>query len=79
MKFIEVKEVPRKLYRIDLQNHLEEFMRMNVKIVKVDFNEREYKSAETCRTSFLNAIKRGAFPIDVKCVNKEIYLVRRDM
>lgn len=79
MKFVEVKEMPRKLYNENLQMRLKELMKMNVKIVKVDFNEREYKNTETCRAAFNKAVHRGAFPIDVKTVNKEIYLVRRDM
>ena len=75
-----VKEVPKRARKKTLiGGYLDEFMRMNVKVVKVDFNEKEYKSAKNCQAAFLNACKRGAYPIKVQIINDKVYLIRKDM
>jgi hypothetical protein len=81
MKFVEVKEVPNMLRgrRYRLTNYWEEFMKMNVKVVKVDLSEHEYSSIKVARTTFIASIKRGGYPIDVALRKNEVYLVRRDM
>ena len=62
-----------------LGKYLEEFMRMNVKVARVDLSEREYASPRGCQTTLHTAIKRRAMPIKAVMRNKEVYLVRTDM
>ena len=73
-----VKEVPRKAKK-NLRGMLDEFMRMNVKAVRVDFNEKEYAHIHSCDSSFHKAVSAGAYPIDVRMFENCVYLERRDM
>ncbi len=44
MKFVEVNEIPmNKRGRHSLQDMIEEFVNSDIKIVKVDFDEHDYK------------------------------------
>ena len=44
MKFVEVNEIPmKKIGRHTLQDMIEEFVNSDIKIVKVDFDEHDYK------------------------------------
>lgn len=79
MKFVEVKEVPDKKKYHPLKSRWDEFMAMNVKVAKVDLDEREYKSVEIARATMALSIKRLGYPITVTRRNGEIYLIRRDM
>lgn len=79
MKFVEVKEMPRMGYkRNELRARLAEFMRMNVKTVKVEW-EGTYMKAAHAQMNIYRAAKNGAFPIDVRRKRDEVYLIRRDM
>jgi hypothetical protein len=80
MKFVEVKEVPEKKKRTNrgvLRDYLQEFMKMNLKAVKVE--DHGYKSANAAYKSLNAATKRWVFPIDVVIRNGEVYLIRRDI
>jgi hypothetical protein len=80
MKFVKVDEVPKKRYsRKGLCNYWEEFMRMDVKIVKVELSKHDYASPRIAQSTFVSSIKKYGYPIDVMNRNGEIYLVRRDM
>ena len=70
-------ELPKRKYH-KLEGLLNEFMNMNTKIVKVEF-EDEYKSAKTCRDTFAISAKRYCLPIYAQMNNGEVYLIRRDM
>lgn len=79
MKFVEVKEVPRMGYkRNELRTRLEEFMRMQTKTVKVVW-EGTYKNATYAQMNIYRAAKSGVFPIDVRRIKDEVFLIRRDM
>lgn len=81
MKFVEVKELPKKRggERNRIQNFLKEFMNQNVKFVKIEFKDGEYSTWKTADASMRVAVKRSCLPIKVECINEEIYLVRKDM
>ena len=80
MKLTVVKEVPKtRSIRTNVIGYVEEFMKMNVKVVKIDFNEKEYKSPYSCQGSFTKAIKLLGYPITATTRNKEVFLIRNDM
>ena len=79
MKFVKVNEITEQKKYHPLKNKWEEFMAMNVKIVKVDLDEHEYSSAEVARSVMAISIKRMGYPITVTRRGDEIYLIRRDM
>ena len=80
MKFVKVKEVPEKARgHKSLLTKWDEFMAMNVKVVKVDFDEDDYKNADIARSTMAMSIKRSGHPITITKRGDEIYLIRRDM
>ena len=79
MKFVEVKEVPDQKKYHPLKSKWEEFMAMNVKVVKVDLDEHEYKSIEVAARTMMLSIRRFGYPITVTKRGNELYLIRRDM
>lgn len=79
MKFVEVKEVPGLRSYHNLKVKWDEFMSMNVKVVKIDLDEEEYKSVYTARDTISRSVKNLGYPITVTVRNNEIYLIRRDM
>ena len=79
MKFVEVKELPGRTIKKDLVAYVEEFMSMNVKIAKVDFNDREYRSARSAYSSFHKTSHRLGYPISIRMISNELFLVRNDM
>ena len=75
MKFVEVNEIPmEKRGRHPLQDMIEEFVNSGIKIVKVDFDKRDYKSLKTCDNSFRVAVKRLGHRVKVMQRNGELYL-----
>ncbi len=78
IKFVEVKEVPI-CQKKNLQNYLEEFMNMNIKVARVEFDELDYKNIDAAAAAFNNSAKRGGFPITVTRRNGELYLINRDI
>jgi hypothetical protein len=79
MKFVEVKEVPNKRNYNPLRSKWEEFMAMNIKVAKIDFEGRNYSSVEGARATMAISVKRAGLPITVTRRGDEIYLIRRDM
>lgn len=80
MKFVEVKELPKnnkRTYRGELRDRLDEFMKMNLKVAKLE--DHGYKSNSIAYRSFHKGVQRWVFPIDVVMRNGEVYLVRRDL
>lgn len=80
MKFVEVKEVPetyRRTCKGELRDRLQEFMNMNLKVVKIE--DHRYKSTSAAYKALHCAVKRWVFPIDVTTRKGEIYLIRRDI
>lgn len=62
-----------------LEAELTEFMKMNVKCVRVVFTELEYKNVASAQGCLSKAAKRHAFPIDVFSREGKLYLMRTDM
>lgn len=79
MKFTVMEELPRKREYNPLGKYLEEFMRMNVKVVRVDIDAHEYSHPKVCQTTLYFAIKRRALPIKVSMRSDKVYLIRTDM
>ena len=79
MKFTEVKEIPTygRRPRGIMRERMEEFMKMNLKAVKVE--DHGYKNTNVAYKSFHKAAQRWVFPVDLVTRNGEIYLIRRDM
>lgn len=80
MKLTVMKEVPEKRSAMkNIVGYLDEFMKMNVKVVKIEYNEKEYSKSTSCQSAFSKAVKRNGYPVTVTCRNKEIFLIRNDM
>lgn len=79
MKFVEVKEVPGRTIKKNLYGYLNEFMVLDIKVAKVEFNKMEYKNTITAYQCLHRAIKRQRLPLTIIKRNDEIFLVRNDM
>ena len=81
MKFVAIteEELAKKCPYKKMQALVREFMSMNIKIARVDFDEHDYKNTKSACGSFSRAIKDGGFPISVKMIDKELYLIRKDI
>lgn len=79
MKFTKVNELPGKknTSKFEMRDALNEFMNMNVKIVKLE--KHGYKNARNAYAAFYKAARTWTLPIDVCMRNGEVYLIRRDM
>lgn len=62
-----------------LMDIFNEFISMNVKLAKVEFEENEYKSVKVADSVLRVAAKRYGVPIKVRMRNDEIYFERRDI
>lgn len=79
MKITKVDALPTKRsYKKNLQGALDEFMNSNAKIVKVEYAEDEYIHPRSCYASLHTAVKRSGYGIQVRMVNKEIYLIKKN-
>lgn len=86
MKFIEIDALPsarkepgtaapyHKLYDI-----LDEFIKSDVKMVRIEFEFDEYSSVESARMSLRNCIANYKLPIRIHRREKTLYLSRRDL
>ena len=82
MTFVPVEKLPEKQKNVAFHNgkaYLEEFMRMGVKYARVDLLPGEYCTVDTGYHALMNIVKWHAFPITVKTINGEIYLIRKDL
>ena len=80
MKFVEIKEIPgdrRYTARSELRDRLEEFVKMNIPIAKVE--NHGYATNRRAYNAFYKSNRRYAFPVDVIFRNEEVYLRRRDI
>lgn len=69
--------VGNKLFRATkLQSVLEEFANSNQAAVHLIFDEGEYKNVKSAHSSFRVAIKRMNYPIAVRTLNGELYLIK---
>lgn len=79
MKFVPMESLPGRKQKKPLAVLFKEFIAMNVKIVKVDLNEHDYKSPKIARSVLGLAAKRHCVPVKVCMRDDEIYFVRTDM
>ena len=81
MKFVEVDKIPNGVgyKRNNLQVFLKEFYTENIKIAKIDFKDREYKSPEVAARVISQAIKTSCLPIRAIQRKDEVFLLRTDM
>lgn len=74
MKLIPVESVPKRRSKHHLQDLIEEFVNGDAEIVKVDFNEHDYKSCKVCRSCLGVAAKKSGYHLRVSLRNGEVFL-----
>lgn len=84
MKFrksdLTVEDFERERKKSELKQALDEFIAMESDIVVIDPKENGYSSAESCRSSLRNAIKRyGYTSIKTSSINSLVYMYKRNL
>lgn len=89
MTFVPVEELPKECRGKKIGGEVSEyhkyesefnaFMKMGVRIVRIDFAKGESKDQKSLEPSIKRAIKTLGLPIDVRRRNYKIYLIRRDI
>ena len=86
MKLVEVEDIRlikrvryKAEHKLPVRDYIEEFMTMNVKAVRVDYEECEYAYPTSCASSFRGSIINNRLPIDVRIINGGVYLIRKDI
>lgn len=75
---VENFEIRRK--KSGLKQALDEFIAMESDVVVIDPKENGYSSAESCRSSLRNAIKRyGYTSIKTSSINSLVYMYKRNL
>ena len=78
MTFTVVKKLPKSRAKNNLYLFLGNFMSTGSKFAKVDFASMDYCSMESAQNSIREAARRYKYPIKVRMINGEIYLIRTD-
>ena len=84
MKFrksdLTVKDFERGRKKSELKQALDEFIAMEANVVVIDPKENGYSSAESCRSSLRNAIKRyGYTSVKTSSVNSLVYMYKQNL
>lgn len=84
MKFVEIESIPekgkhRRARCKNLKHLFDEFMNMNVKFAKFEFNDSEYISARSAYDILGPTAKRLGLPISIHERHGELYFERRDI
>lgn len=84
MKFrksdLTVEDFERERKKSELKQVLDEFIAMESDVVVIDPKENGYSSAESCRSSLRNAIKRyGYTSIKTSSINSLVYMYKRNL
>lgn len=84
MKFrksdLTVKNFERGRKKSELKQALDEFIAMEANVVVIDPKENGYSSAESCRSSLRNAIKRyGYTSVKTSSINSLVYMYKRNL
>lgn len=84
MKFrksdLTVEDFERGRKKSELKQTLDEFIAMESDVVVIDPKENGYSSAESCRSSLRNAIKRyGYTSIKTSSINSLVYMYKRNL
>lgn len=74
MKLIPVESVPKRRARHHLQDLIEEFVNGDAEIVRIDFNDHDYKSSKVCRSCLGVAAKQSGYRIKVSIRDGEVFL-----
>lgn len=77
MKMVPTDCLPERRYRHDLQDFIEQFVDGPDEVVRIDFTDQDYKTAQVCYKCLYNAGKRSRRPMSVHIRGKEVYLVKR--
>lgn len=80
MKFVKVDKLPevKRTYH-PLQAYIEEFMKLNTKVVLVELKPGEYSNIKVAHTTIWGACRKSGYPVTCSRRNGKIYLVRKDM
>lgn len=73
------KEIVEKRRPKRLKPYFEEFMSLNVKCAEVFFDDKDYKSPQVCSMVLGVAAKRHQFPIAVRRIGDQVFLIRKDI
>ncbi len=76
MKLIPVNEIPGRRDRHDLRRILHDFAESADSIVKIDFNDYDYKSAKVCYNCFWVAARAADHHIRVVRRGDSVYLTK---
>lgn len=84
MKFrksdLTVEDFERGGKKSELKQALDEFIAIKSDVVVIDPKENGYSSAESCRSSLRNAIKRyGYTSIKTSSINSLVYMYKRNL
>lgn len=84
MKFrksdLTVEDFERGRKKSELKQALDEFIAMESDVAVIDPKENGYSSAESCRSSLRNAIKRyGYTSIKTSSINSLVYMYKRNL
>lgn len=84
MKFrksdLTVENFERGRKKSELKQALDEFIAMEANVVVIDPKENGYSSAESCRSSLRNAIKRyGYTSVKTSSINSLVYMYKQNL
>ena len=74
LKMEKVERVPGVNAKKKLQQFIEEFVNSDAELVKVHFEETDYKSPKVCRSCLANAVIRSGHKIKVFLRGTEVYM-----
>lgn len=76
---VDENEFKKRCDKKKLKYVFQEFINMQVKVVEVNFTEREYISMRSAYNNLQVAAKRHCVPVQVKSVGDKLYFVRTDI
>lgn len=80
MRFTAIEKLPNKGRKLSArQMELLEFMNMGAKCVKITLAPGEYSNLNSAQSTLIVSAKKAGFPIKVRNIDGELYLVRTDM
>ncbi len=79
MRFTKMENGIPKRENFKLKPRFDEFIALNVKVVRVDLDEEDYKSPTVAANVLRISAKRWAVPVKVVLSEGEVYFVRKDM
>lgn len=76
MRAIPVDNLPKRRTRHRLQDFIADFIKCEAKVVKIEFSERDYKSAKVCRNCLDVAAKSSGYSIRACIRDGQVFLVK---